>query len=281
MRVRLGIVLVLVALVAAACGGDDEPTAGGEGCGIGEMNLVEPGVLTIATGEPAFPPWIVDDDPTNKQGFEGAIAYAVAGKLGFADSQVKWVRTDFFEAISVGPKPFDFNLQQYSIRADRDEQVDFSRPYYTTAQAVVAFADNAVTAASTIDDLKDYKLGAQLGTTSLAYIENIIEPDSDAAVYDTGVDAKAGLDALQVDALLFDLPTAFYITAVEIPDATIVGVLPAEEDAAENLGLLMEEGNSLKTCVDDALDQLDNEGVLLSLASQWLEQASDLKNITK
>lgn len=282
MRTRLGIVLLVVlSMLATACGDDDDAEGpAGQSCAIEDLNLVEPGVLTIATGEPVFPPWMIDDDPTNQQGFEGAVAYAIAEEMGFSPDQVKWVRTDFFEAISVGSKDFDFNIQQYSITAERDEVVDFSEGYYTVQQALVAYGDSPVLAASTAADLKQYRLGAALGTTSLNYIEDVIEPDSPAAVYDTNADAKAALDAGQIDALVFDLPTAFYITAVEIPEASIVGVLEAPGGAPEEFGLLFEDGNPLVECVNVAIRALKADGTLAALEAEWLIGGSDLKVIT-
>ena len=288
MTKRFGVLLVVVlALVAAACGNDDggaATTAGAtttvaDACAITNLNLVEPGVLTIATGEPAFPPWIIDDDPTNKQGFEGAVAYAVAGKLGFADDQVKWVRTGFDEAIAPGPKNFDFNLQQYSISAEREQVVDFSVGYYTVKQALVAYADSPIQAAETIADLKAYRLGAAQGTTSLNYIEDVIQPDQKASVYEDNSSAKLALDANQIDALVFDLPTAYYITAVEIPDASIVAVLETPGAQPEEFGLLFAKGNPLVTCVDQALEALKADGTLAKFEQEWLAQAGDIKTI--
>ena len=314
--VRGWVVLLVMALVAVACGGAATETtgtgttltettvtettltdttvpettvteggettaAGGGGCGVEELELVEPGVLTVATGEPAFEPWVVDDDPTNQQGFEAAVAYAVAGELGFSPDQVTWVRTGFDEAVAPGPKEFDFNLQQYSITDERDEVVDFSIPYYVTDQALVAFEDSPVTSAATVEDLKGYVLGAQIGTTSLDYIEEVIQPDTPPPVYDTNSDAKSALDAGQVDALVFDLPTAFFITAVEIPEATIVGVLEASEEQADRFGLLFAQDSPLVDCVNAALETLAAEGTLDSLAEQWLASEGEIKTITR
>ena len=285
MRVRWSVVLfVVVGMLAAACGSTQETgttaAAAGDECAVENLQTVQPGVLTIATGEPAFPPWVEDDDPTTKRGFEAAVAYAVAEKMGFSDDQVQWVRTGFDEAIAPGPKNFDFNLQQYSITEERDQVVDFSVPYYTTSQALVAFADSPVVQANTFADLKQYKLGAPIGTTSLDFIEEIIQPDTPAAVYDTTADAKSALDAGQVDALVFDLPTAYFITAVEIPDATIVGQLEAPADKADQFGLLMAEGSPLKACVDKALEALRADGTLDRLAEQWLAQGGEIKTLT-
>lgn len=274
---------VVMALVVAACGGSSTETTGAEssGCAVDQLELVQSGVLTVATAEPAFPPWVVDDDPTNQQGFEAAVAYAVAEQLGFTPEQVTWVRTGFDEAVAPGPKDFDFNLQQYSITDDRDEVVDFSVPYYVTDQALVAFADSPVTEANTVADLKGFVLGAQIGTTSLDYIEEIIQPDTAPPVYDTNSDAKSALDAGQVDALVFDLPTAHYITAVEIPEATIVGVLEASEEQADRLGLLFADGSSLVACVNGALEALGADGTLDALAEQWLASEGEIKTITR
>ena len=283
MRIKLGIILlVTIALVAAACSSDDsgDSAAGGEGCSVDQLNLVEAGVLTIGTGEPVFEPWMVDDDPTNKQGFESAVAYAVAEEMGFSDDQVTWVRTTFDEAIAPGDKNFDFNLQQYSITEARDEAVDFSNGYYTVKQALIVYPGSGVENATTTEELQDSKLGAAIGTTSLDYIDNVIQPTEKAAVYDTNADAKSAMDAGQVDGLVFDLPTAYFITAVEIPDATIVGQFEDPADQPEELGFVFVEGNTLVTCVNEALDTLEGDGTLAALEQEWLAQGGDIKTIT-
>jgi len=274
--------LVAFGLVLAACGEAPETTAAlaAGDCSPGSLPLVSPGILTVATGEPAFPPWVIDDDPTSQEGFESAVTYAVAGEMGFADDEVVWVRTGFDAVIAPGPKDFDLNIQQYSITPERDEVVDFSVPYYVTNQALVAYPDSPVAAATTVADLVDARLGAQIGTTSLAYLEDVVRPTTPAAVYDTNADAKLALDAGQIDGLVFDLPTAYYITAAEIPEATIVGVFEVSEEQADRLGFLMEDGSPLKPCVDAALETLRADGTLDALAEQWLAQAGELKTIT-
>ncbi|MFQ5966554.1 MAG: ABC transporter substrate-binding protein [Acidimicrobiia bacterium] len=282
-RTRLSLVLlVALSLVAATCGEEEgaEPPAGGVSCAKADLNLVEPGVLTVATGEPAFLPWVMDDNPTNKQGFEAAVAYEIATELGFADTEVKWVRTGFDEAIAPGPKNFDFNLQQYSITPVRDEVVDFSKPYYVTRQAVIAFPDSPVVGATTIADLKDTRLGAQIGTTSLDFIEDVIQPTQPAAVYDTTSDAKSAMEADQVDGILVDLPTAYFITAVEIEDAVIAGQFEAAAAAPDEYGLLFAEGNPLVACVNQAIDALIADGTLAALESAWLAQEGAIPTIT-
>ncbi len=281
---RILVSVAVLGLLISACGGDEAADttipAAGDQCAKENLTLVEPGVLTIATGEPAFPPWIIDDDPTNKQGFEGAVAYAIAEQLGFTDDEVTWVRTGFDEAIQPGPKSFDFNIQQYSITPDRDEAVDFSVPYYVTAQALVAFEGSPIAGATTLADLKTAKLGAAIGTTSLDYIEQIIQPDEAPAVYDENVDAKAALEAGQIDALVVDLPTAYFITAVEIEGSEIAGVLEASEAQADRYGLLFAEGNPLVACVNQAIEGLRADGTLAGFEQEWLEQAGDLRTIT-
>jgi polar amino acid transport system substrate-binding protein len=282
-------ILLALALVAAACGDDD--AADGDGgdtvsCEVADLNLVTPGTLTVATGEPAFPPWVSGpdganfDDPESGTGFEAALVYALAAEMGFTDDQVTWIRTGFDEVIAPGPKDFDFNLQQYSITAAREEVVDFSDPYYTTAQALVAFPDSAVAGATSLADLKDTKLGAQIGTTSLDFIEDVIAPTSDAAVYDTNVDAKTALDVGQVDGLVMDLPTAYYVTAVEIEGSVIVAEFEAASAAPDEFGLLFADGNSLVGCVNAALATLRSDGTLAALEDEWLVSAGGLVSIS-
>ncbi|HSM44490.1 MAG TPA: ABC transporter substrate-binding protein [Acidimicrobiia bacterium] len=289
MSKRLMAILTALSLAVAACGGDGatdttttapDTTTPADECALENLDLVNEGVLTAATGEPAFEPWVVDDDPTSQQGFEAAVIYAMAEEMGFTADQVTWTRIGFDEAIAPGPKNFDVNVQQYSITDARDEVVDFSYPYYVTQQALVAFADSAVTEATSLEELKVYDLAAQIGTTSLDYIEEIIRPDTAPAVYDTNSDAKSALEAGQIDAIVFDLPTAYYITAVEIPEAAIVGALPASEEQADRFGMLMEEGTALKPCVDRALEALDNDGTLEALVDEWLQQEGDIPELT-
>ena len=318
MTQRLAVVLGLV-LMLAACGGAAEtgetgddgatPAAGSEdagdvatsesaaavagSCAVEELPLFEAGTLTVATGEPVFEPWMVDDDPTNKQGFESALVYALAEEMGFSDDDVTWVRTGFDEAIAPGSKDYDFNIQQYSITAERDEVVDFSVGYYQVEQALVAADDSPIAGAQSVDDLRSARLGAAIGTTSLDYVEQVIQPEAQAQVFDDNAAAKAAFDAGQVDGLVFDLPTAYFITAVEIPDAAIVGVLPrvgaseaptagASEaaDGGEELGLLFQDGSELVDCVNQALTTLIDDGTVAGLEEEWLSQAGEIPTLT-
>ena len=219
-----------------------------------------------------------DDDPTNQRGFESALVYALAEELGL--DTVEWVRTGFDEAIAPGEKDYDFNIQQYSITAERDEVVDFSAGYYQVEQAIIGPADSPAASASSIGDLKSLRLGAAIGTTSLNYIEDVIQPDSDAAVYDDNVDAKAAFDAGQIDGLVLDLPTAYFITAVEITDASIIGVLPRVGDSPEELGMLFADGSDLVACVNDALSSMRDEGTIDDLEDEWLNQGGSIPSLT-
>ncbi len=273
----------IAAMTAAACGSDEGSTssAGGD---CDEVVTKTDGTLTVATGETVFPPWMgVGDDvfdvPESGTGYEGALVFALAEELGFAEDAVSFVRTGFDEAIAPGAKDWDFNIQQYSITAERDEVVDFSDGYYQVEQAIIGRADSPAASAGSIDDLKSLQLGAAIGTTSLDYIDSVIEPDNDAQVYDDNAAAKAAFDAGQVDGIVFDLPTAYFITAVEITDASIIGVLPRSGDAPEELGMLFEDGSPLVPCVNDALATLVDNGTIDALEDEWLNQGGSVPTL--
>ena len=283
---RLLVLLLAFAMLAAACGDGEGDTAASESCDFEELNLVTEGVLTAATGDPAFPPWVGTadgdgfDDPTSKLGFEAGLVYAIAAELGFADDAVVWVRTGFNEAIAPGPKDWDFNLQQYSITADREEIVDFSDPYYTTRQALVLYPDSPYAGATSTDDLKDAILGAAIGTTSLDFIEEVIKPDTDPNVYDENVDLEAAMNAGQIDGLVVDLPAAYFITAVQVEGSIIAGQFEAEAAAPDNYGLLFADGNPLVGCVNAALDALKDNGKLQELEDTYLTQGGGIPIIS-
>jgi polar amino acid transport system substrate-binding protein len=261
-------------------GGTDAPAAGGE---CDPLPLVTEGQLTVATGETVFPPWMGAaeddfDDPTTGTGYEGALVFALAEELGFTADQVEFVRTGFDEVIAPGDKDWDFNIQQYSITPERDEVVDFSDGYYTVEQAIIGRADSPAASATSIADLKPLTIGAAIGTTSLDYAEQVIAPDGDVQVYDDNAAAKAAFDANQVDAIVFDLPTAYYITAVEITDASIIGILP-RGDSPEELGMLFEDGSPLVGCINAALSTLRDAGTLDALEEEWLAQGGGIPTI--
>lgn len=233
------------------------------------LETLTAGKLTIGTGLPAYYPWVLDDTPESGEGFESAVAYAVAAELGFAPEDVVWVRTTFEEAIQPGPKSFDFNLQQYSITEERKASVDFSSPYYYTAQTVITVAGSAAEGVTDLDDLKDLLIGAQTGTTSLKAIEEIIQPNGGAQVFNSNDDAKAALANGQVDAIVVDLPTAFYLTAVELDGGLILGQLDGAE-AGDSFGLVLDKDSPLTEAVTAAVDALRESGKLAEIEQEWL-----------
>ena len=233
------------------------------------LQTITPGKLTIGTGLPAYEPWVVGDAPESGEGFEAAVAYAVAAELGFAAEDVVWVRTTFDEAIAPGVKNFDFNLQQYSITDERKANVDFSSPYYATAQAVITVAGSAAAEATTLAELQGLLIGAQTGTTSLKAVEDIIMPTAGAQVFNSNDDAKAALANGQVDAIVVDLPTALYLTAVELDGGIILGQLAGAE-AGDSFGLVLDKNSPLTAAVSAAVDALRANGKLAEIESTWL-----------
>ena len=266
-------ILGLTSCAGATGGGSEAPT--GDATANASAEYVTEGKLTVATGEPAYYPWVIDDNPESGEGFEAAVAYAVAEELGFAEEDVVWVRTTFDEAIAPGPKDFDFNLQQFSITEERKEAVDFSSPYYETTQVVISTAASPAADATSIADLKPLLIGAQTGTTSFDAIESAIAPDQGAQVFNTNDDAKLALESGTIDAMVVDLPTAFYLTGVELTDGVIVGQLPAEAGTGDQFGLVLEKDSPLTDDVTAAVDALRESGRLDELAEEWLADAGE------
>ncbi len=253
-----------LALSLAACTPAADDSAG---------EYVTEGKLTVGTGEPAYYPWVIDDAPETGEGFEAAVAYAVAEELGFAAEDVVWVRTTFDEAIAPGPKNFDFNLQQYSITEERKANVDFSSPYYETTQAIVTVEGSAAANATSIADLKDLLIGAATGTTSFDAIESQIAPTAGAQAFSTNDDAKLALESGQVDAIVVDLPTAFYLTGVELTGGIIVGQLPLEGGTGDLFGLVLAKDSPLTERVSAAVDALRENGTLAAIEAEWLSDS--------
>ena len=271
-----------VAIAALALTGCASGTGGdSSGSSAPDEGWVTPGKITIATGEPAYYPWVIDDKPESGEGFESAVAYAVADQLGFDKDDVVWVRTGFDEAIAPGPKDFDINLQQFSISDERKQAVDFSSPYYETTQVVVTTGSSPAADATSLADLKDLLIGAQTGTTSFNAIEESIKPTQGAQAFNTNDDAKLALENGQIDALVVDLPTAFYIAGAELTDGVIVGQLPNPEGTnGDQFGLVLAKDSPLTAKVTAAVDALRADGTLDELATKWLggdDQAPLLK----
>ena len=251
-------------------------TPGQGQCAPDQMPLKTAGQLTVGTDSPAYAPWFSNNDPSNGKGFESAVAYAVADRLGFTNDQVRWVRVRFNNSYKPGPKDFDFDINQISITPAREKVVDFSDGYYSAAQGVIALKDSPVADATSIADLADYKLGAQTGTTSLTAIRDVIKPEQDPLVFTDTNAAKQALLNGQVDAILADVPTAFYITAVEIPQGKIVGQFQPETGQQEEFGMLFQKGSGLVPCVNAALAAMKADGTLADIQQRWL---SDVVNV--
>lgn len=276
---RLTATALAVAVVSlVACGSEDKGSTaqGGDTCA-----TISPDVLTIGTGSPAYSPWVEDDAPESGKGFEAAVALAVAAELGYEDDAVKWVRTTFDEAIAPGAKNFDFNLQQYSITDERSETISFSDPYYSSNQAIVALNAMVPEGTITIGDLAEVKFGVQAGTTSLDFVNEVIKPSNEVFVYDDNAGAKAALEAGQIDAIVVDLPTALYISYVEIEGTTVVGQFPAAAGGtSDDFGLVFEKDNDLVACVNTALAAIKASGALATIEQTWLSDNTGVPVIT-
>jgi polar amino acid transport system substrate-binding protein len=282
-RIGLLVAALATALLGAACAPAEEDaaapsqttSASAQECSPGALETQTPGTLTIATDQPVFEPWFLDDNPSNGSGFEGAVAYAVAERLGYAKDDVAWIRVPFNAAIAPGPKEFDFDINEFSITPERREAVDFSTGYYDVTQAVIALEGSPASGAASLADLKSVRIGAQVGTTSFTAVESVIAPTTEAAVFNTNDDAKQALANGQVDAIVVDLPTAFYITGAELENGLIVGQLPpAASTPVEQFGLVLDKGSPLTACVSAAVDGLRAEGTLDELAQEWLSQTA-------
>jgi len=286
-RTPLALIPVAAALLLSACANSTgttsssaaAPSGSGSGsasatCSPSTLKTYTAGKFTAATGSPAYSPWVIDDKPESGKGFESAVIYAVAEKLGYSASDVVWIRTTFDSAIAPGPKKFDVNIQQYTITDDRKKAVDFSSGYYDLQQAVVTYKGSPIEKATTVAELKGAKLGAAVGTTSLDAITNTIQPTTQAKVYNSNDDAVSALKAKQIDGLVVDLPTAFYIAFGELTNGVLVGQLANSASGTEQLGMVLQKNSPLTTCVTQAVDALKADGTLQKLQDQWLSASA-------
>jgi polar amino acid transport system substrate-binding protein len=277
-RLLAAIVLAL-SLVLAACGEDEEEQTPrtvetpARSCEKADLETVEPGTLTIGTDKPAFPPYFVDDDPTNGKGFESAVAYAIARELGFSESEVKWTVVPFNASYRPGPKDFDFDVNQISITPARAKRVDFSEPYFTAPQAVIAAKGSPAAGATSLADLKDATIGVQIGTTSLDAVMATIQPSEQPKVFDDSNAVVTAIKQDQVDAVVVDLPTALFLTAVELPNASVVGQFDAP--GGDEWGALLEKDSPLTPCVNEAIATLKDSGELDEITQQWMSESAD------
>ena len=285
--ITLAAALAGVATAAAGCGGSSSTTtttsAAGASCAKSSLTLVKPGQLTIGTDNPAYGPWYGGgtkssfwkvNDPSTGKGYESAVAYAIAQKLGFARDQVKWVYAPFNKAIAPGPKNFDFDINQISFTPARAKAVTFSVSYYDVNQAVVVVKGTKIASADSIAALKPFKFGAQLGTTSYDVIKRVIKPSQQPSVFPSNTAAVQALKNQQIDGLVVDLPTAFYVTSVQVPNSTVLGQFPTSQGGGR-FGVVFDKGNKLAPCVNRTIAVLRANGTLTKFQQQWLPKASD------
>ncbi len=273
---RIALALLAACVVLAGCATKSSSTssapASAAACTPARLKTHTKGMLTVATDQPAYPPYFISNNPANGKGFESAVAYAIAKQLGFAPQAVKWTVEPFNSSYAPGPKDFDFDVNEISITPVRAKQVDFSSPYYTANQAVVALPGTSAANAKSLADLRDSETGVQVGTTSLDAVNREIEPTVQPKVFNTSNDVVTALKEHQVDAIVVDLPTALYLTSAQVPSAKIAGQFGAP--GGDKWGALLQKGSPLTPCVSRALDQLRSSGQLASITNRWMSRAA-------
>ena len=278
-----GLVLSALSVVAlSSCaprgaeeGATDETSPSASACEKENLETYEEGVLTVATDNPAYEPWFVDNDPSNGKGYESAVAYAIAEELGFSEDEVTWVKVPFNAVVSPGEKKFDFDVNQVSITEERRKAVDFSSGYYDVRQTVVTTAGSPIEGATSVAELQDAKLGAQVGTTSYTAITDQIQTTEQAAPFDTNDQAVQAINNGQIEGILVDLQTAYFMTDVQLDDGVIVGQLPQAEGEVEQFGAVLDLDSPLTDCVSQAVDTFREDGTLAELEDRWLSQQGD------
>ena len=268
--------LLAASLFLAGCGG-----AGGGGsssgsqasCNLEDPPLFENGTLTVATDRPAYPPWF-KGDPESYGGYEGEVASEVAKRM---DLPIEWVVEPFNKSYAPGAKDYDFDINQITITPERRRVVDFSDGYFENAQGVLVLNGSPAADAESLSDLKDAKLGAQVGTTALDFVNTTIDPQEQAKVYDSTNDARSALESGQIDAFITDLVTTVYLRDIEIDDSEVIGQYPAKEE----FGMLFEKGNPLVGCVNEVLGEMESDGTLEDLRNEHLQQFLEVPTLEK
>lgn len=263
----------LAVSVALAAGGPTAAAAksaaiAGASCSTSKLALHKPGQLTVATDDPAYPPYFENNKPSNGKGFESAVAYAVAKQLGFGPQKVKWVVEAFDSSYAPGPKSFDFDINEISITKARSQAVTFSTPYYTNPQAIIVYKSSPLAHAKSLKAFKNASIGVQIGTTSLSAVNQVIKPSQQPQIYNTSNDVVAAFKIHRVQAIVVDYATALYLSSSEIKGSTIAGQFKAP--GGDNWGLLMKKGSALAPCVDKAMSKLRANGTLKRLTNQWM-----------
>jgi polar amino acid transport system substrate-binding protein len=263
---------------SAAASEVPSPSPSADACAPENVKTLTAGTLTIGADNPSYPPFFEPSspnptpwelgDPTNGQGFEGAFGAALAKEMGF-EGKIQWVQVPFNNAIAPGPKDFDIYITQVSYSAERAQAVDLSDGYYNVSQSIVALKDAALAKVTTISGLKDFQYGAQVGTTSLALIQDQVAPSKEPKVYDTNDAAVEALKNGQIDGLVVDLPTAFYVTSAQVDNSVIVGQFAPTADA-EHYSVALDKGSPITPCVNAAIKRMTDSGELAQLTQTWL-----------
>jgi polar amino acid transport system substrate-binding protein len=298
--------VALLAVVATACAEDTE-TASPSDTGTettstssapataadcaASTTFVADGMLTVGTDNPAYPPYFQGgaekdsdwkiNDPNNGEGFESAVAYEIASRMGFTSDQVSWTVVKFAQSYAPGPKTFDFDINQISYSPKRAEAVDFSESYYDVNQALVVVNDTPITEATGVADLAAYTLAAPIGTTSADLIESYIGAES--APYQTLADAVAALNAGQVDGIVVDYPTALYIAdpyVQQVKNSTVLAQFPNDAvEGGEYFGTVQGKDSPLTACIDLALQEMKADGTLEAITTEWLSEKTNVGEV--
>ena len=266
--------LAAVFLLGACAEEESTLTAGGagDGCSLSNPPVLQEGVLTVATDRPAYPPWF-EGNPKNYTGYEGEVANEIAERM---ELDIKWVVEPFAKSYAPGAKDYDFDINQVTITPEREQAVDFSVGYFDNNQGVLALQGNPAAEASSIEDLKELQLGAQVGTTALSFINEVVQPQEDPKIFDSTNDGKSALESGQIDAFVTDVVTTVYLRDFEIKNSTVVGQYPEEEQ----FGLVFEQGNQLRLCVNQVLNDMKEDGTLKSLQNEWLQDYLEVPTLS-
>ena len=288
----IGAAVVLTASACAPQPGSSTSTAGGSAsaagsasasaasaCSTTSPDLYKSGQLTVATDSPAYSPWFDNNDPSDGKGFESAVAYAVAAKLGFSKSQVKWVVEPFDNSYAPGAKDFDFDINEISATPQRAKAVDFSTGYYTADQGVLVLNNSKYAKATSLAALKGAKIGVQVATTSYQAVEDEIKPAHTPSVYNTTNDEVNALQDGQIDAIVTDMPTVFYLASSELSHGKILGEFNYDNGTPEQFGLLLKKGSGLTSCIDQTIAGLKSDGTLAKITTQWLSASADVPHL--
>jgi polar amino acid transport system substrate-binding protein len=272
---KLVVLVALVAVLLAACAEEDaaQPAAGGaSGCERSDPPVIDEGVLTVATSRPAYPPWF-EGKPRNYSGYEGEVAGEIAERM---DLDIRWVVEPFEQSYAPGAKDYDFGLQQVTITEARERAVDFSDGYFDNNQGVLTLEDNPVAEVESVEGLKDHRLGAVVGTTALSFINSVIQPREEPKIFNDTNDGKTALEGGRIDAFVTDLVTTVYLRDIEMEGAEVIGQYPEKEQ----FGLVFEQGNTLRGCVNEVLAEMEQDGTLERLRDEFLQQYLSVPSLT-